>query len=151
MKSQGTLIQVGGAGKSCGKTTFICSLLPFFSKSAAVKCGFHHQLPLEASCDSNLFRSAGALETLYLATEEESEITHHVKSLLLRFPTVFLERNRRLSDCQPDCYIFIDKPVQRIRDDAFELRAKADIILNDFSNIKEIWLKIINTLQSDFQ
>jgi len=71
MKTLGMIIQIGGGGKGCGKTTLICKLLTLFPGTPTFKSGTHHYSD-ETEADTRLFLDAGASEAAYFSDLEES-------------------------------------------------------------------------------
>jgi len=122
------IIQIGGGGKGCGKTTLICKLLTLFPGTPTFKSGTHHYSD-ETEADTRLFLDAGASEAAYFSDLEESELIRNLDAARSRNSLVFLEKNRWIRSYPPDYYIFIDRSVRDPRDDRRELQAAADVIV----------------------
>ncbi|MBN1355534.1 hypothetical protein JXA40_04590 [bacterium] len=130
MKRRGFLLQVGGAGKGCGKTAVICRLLDVFPGAAAVKSGTHH-VSDEVKTDSRLFTVHGASEAGYHPETFEPRLVERIESLLGENRLVFLEKNRRIPSCPPDLYLYVEREVNNPRTDREFLKRQADYVITD--------------------
>ncbi len=126
----GILIQIGGSGKRSGKTTLICNLLDVFPGSVAVKLGTHPRSPGELHPDSIKFLESGAIEAEYFSGDEQDNIVAYIASRRKK-NVIFLEKNRRIPQINPDLYVFLDTDVENPRPDTASRRAKADIIISN--------------------
>ncbi len=126
MEHLGVIIQIGGAGKGCGKTTLICHLLELFPGADAYKSG-RHEIPGENyEGDSQRFIRAGASRSGFYSSDRDSELLRVLKDAAGEEVLIFLEKNRDLEGLDPNLRIYMDVPVSEPRSDAVEMKARAD-------------------------
>jgi hypothetical protein len=123
------IIQVGGSGKGCGKTTLICGLLKFFPDTIAIKSGRHFSGVEELQRDTQKFKDAGALDSQFFSSDDNESLKLYLELIRSNATVIFLEKNERIEGSKPDLYIFIKMQVSNIRSDASMLELNADIVL----------------------
>lgn len=128
MKQQrGFLVQIGGSGKGCGKTTLIIRLLAEFPGSVYIKSAYHTNVTQDGG-DQQRCLNAGAAYSMMIPQTEPGRLAASIRRFIEAGHLVFLEKNARIPRVPADLYIFVEGSVRHRRDDADTLKQSADWI-----------------------
>ncbi|HPQ39360.1 MAG TPA: hypothetical protein PLV45_03210 [bacterium] len=128
-RRRGLLVQIGGSGKGCGKTTLIVKLLTVFPGAACIKSALHTE-ETSGGGDQGRYLAAGAGWTCMISRADTVRLVNQVRRRLDAGDLVFLERNSRCEELAPDIYVFVEADVVNPRQDAGTLRQSADWIVS---------------------
>jgi len=126
---QRLIVQIGGAGKGCGKTSLIVQLLEYFPGSAFVKSALHITARSPHGGDDNRCLNAGAVSAVMVDSSDEVLLESTVRTVSCNSGIVFFEKNSMMKGIVPDLYIFLNTSVDSCRDDHKKLQKNADIVL----------------------
>lgn len=140
--SNGVLVQIGGSGKGCGKTSLIEALLRKFSGAVYVKSALHSQAASPHGGDDIRCHRSGAAESRMFGQEEIEELRDYIHENVGAGNLVFFEKNRIDEQLKPDLYFFLDVRVDRLRSDHTLLRQYADYIVTTLDLSEELILEM---------
>ena len=146
-RNSGIIIQIGGSGKGCGKTTLIERLLTFFPGAAFIKSALHFEDESPHGGDDRRCSGAGAGYSVTFNQMKPYELNRHIQLAGTESEVIFLERNRLDDQVKPDLYIFVSGGVADVRSDSDSRKNKADIIYEE-SCEPEIFNQILDMIHS---
>lgn len=141
------VIQIGGSGKGCGKTSLVELLLAYFPGAVFVKSARHTSVFSAHGGDDIRCAEAGASQARMIDQSDAEMLQKVLKESEPENGLIFVEKNRVHDSMEHDYYIYLDIDVDSPRADRAELRSFADFIVETYPVEQEVLIQLVERIK----
>lgn len=147
MKIGGKLVvQIGGSGKGCGKTSLIEKLLTRFPGSAYIKSALHFDADPLHGGDDKRCSHAGASYSITINQQIPEELNRAISDARQVASILFVERNKLDDLVKPDIYVFVYGGVSDLRPDSRTRMSQADLVYKPDTDASQAFADLVNLI-----